>query len=188
MNNGVNTRNSGGGTLLTKRFLVADLFDVSRAYGFDKGYIVLSSHGTEFIGRTETNNGVQGFYDNPLVVPNEANTISISQIGAQTAQYRANPWYASQNLFKLMPTFVMNKLHALFMIAVINKQLSVYSGYANFPKGEDIRNIELELPVTNDGIPDYNFMQTFIKSQEKLLMQRLDKFRQLQIDTTKAVI
>ena len=162
-----------------REFKVGDLFDVSGTHGFDKGDIVLSSHGTEFIGRTETNNGVQGFYDDPFVAPNEANTISISQIGAQTAQYRRNQWYASQNLFKLIPKFDMHERHALFLIGFINKGLSIYSGYSHFPKVVDIADMQLLLPVTQAGQPDYGWMSSYIRELEDQRIRELDTYLQV---------
>lgn len=160
-------------------FKVGDLFDVSGTHGFDKGDIVLGARGTEFIGRTEINNGVQGFYDDLFVAPNEANTISISQIGAQTAQYRRNQWYASQNLFKLLPKFDMHERHALFLLGFINKGLSIYSGYSHFPKIVDIADMQLVLPVTQDGQPDYGWMSSYIRELENQRIRELDTYLQV---------
>lgn len=160
-------------------FKVGDLFDVSGTHGFDKGDIVLSTHGTEFIGRTEINNGVQGFYDDLFISPNEANTISISQIGAQTAQYRKSVWYASQNLFKLLPKFDMKERHALFLIGFINKGLSIYSGYSHFPKIIDISDMPLMLPVTQDGQPDYGWMSSYIHELENQRIRELETYLQV---------
>src|SRR5699024_10408070 len=63
------------------------------------------------------------------------------------------------------------------------------SGYVGYPTLKRLTQIDtMLLPVTQDGQPDYGWMSSYISELEKLVMQRLDKFRQLQIDTTKAVI
>lgn len=148
----------------------------------------MSGDGVEFIGRTEENNGIQGYYNDQFIAPNDRNTISISQIGAQTAQYRSKPWYASQNIFKLKPRFELNERRALFLLTLLNKQLSVYDGYSSFPKLRDIKDFDVDLPVTLGNQPDYDFMETFITAQEKLAIQRLSEFRKQQIKVTKAII
>ena len=57
----------------------------------------------------------------------------------------------------------MNKYTGLFITCLLRQERYRYS-YGRAYKLDSIRNTELRLPVTSDGIPDWQWMENYIKS------------------------
>lgn len=187
------TREIRGGTLLTKRFLVTDLFILknTKAYNELPDDMVLSSNdnaNVPFVTTQLNNNGIVGFSELPPLNPGNRITYSDTTTG-DAIFYQPNAYIGRSHVIYMEPNFDgFDKYVAMFVMSLIRKQTSGHFDYGKKLNKQAMYDMILELPITVDGTPDYDFMQTFIRAQEKLVMQRLDKFRQLQIDTTKAVI
>lgn len=176
----------GGGTLLTKRFAPLELFKVYRGTRITTsnrviGDVPLVTAGSENMGITEyIDNPEQTLFNDTIDV-----SLTIDMFGnCFTRDYEFN---ADDNILVLQNK-ALNKLHMLFINSVFQKALHAQFNYGSQFRLHSLDALTIELPVTNDGTPDYDFMQTFMRAQEKLVMQRLDKFRQLQIDTTRQII
>lgn len=126
-------------------------------------FVQKSSDTYEFIGRTQTDYGLQGYVKKLDSKPNKAHCISISQIGAIHAQLRQKEWYSSQNMFILKPN--IEKLFNQWLIVVINRVLSKYSGYSSYPTLSSLKEEIILLPTCNNQI-DFEFMDTFIAELE----------------------
>lgn len=156
------------------------MYEIKTSKSIDEGKVVLSAiqlpNHFEFVGRTREKNGVKGYAVIDGMLPNEANTISISQIGTITAQIRKNKWYASQNIFVLRP---MDCRYLSFaFLASINKALSgtFSDGYANYPTLEKLKALSIILPQTADGQIDFAFMNNLVNELEKLHLCRLETY------------
>ena len=153
-----------------QEFKISELFEVGTVKGFDEGKLSLfekkQSDFIEFIGRTRNNNGVKGYLKRLEVEPNLENVISVSQIGTVVAQIRVNKWYASQNIFILNQKDLLLNLSPLYLTAVINKSLGVFSdGYSNYPTLESLKKLTIQLPTIkqNDkSLIAFDFIETFI--------------------------
>ena len=135
---------------------------MSTSKGYDAGkmkFVNKTNDTFEFIGRTKDNYGVQGFVEKLNTQPNDAETISVSQVGAVHAQIRKNKWYSSQNIFVLTPN--CKKLINLLVVTAIDKTLINYGGYS-YPTLQMLKEHVIELPIKNDRI-DFEFMDTFIQ-------------------------
>ena len=130
----------------------------------------------EFVGRTRENNGVKGYTSISSMLPNEANTISISQVGTITAQIRKNQWYASQNIFILKPK--KSKYLSLGVLTAINKVLSsTYSdGYSNYPTLEKLNALSISLPEKFKGEIDIDFIDNFVRELERARLRELEAY------------
>ncbi len=53
---------------------------------------------------------------------------------------------------------------------------------------EEFRKIKVNLPVFKNNIPNYDFMQTFIRAIEKLVIKDIVLFAERKIKATKSVI
>lgn len=126
-------------------------------------FVQKSTDTYEFIGRTQTDYGLQGYVKKLDSKPNKAHCISISQIGAIHAQLRQKEWYSSQNMFILKPN--IEKLFNQWLIVVINRALSKYSGYSSYPTLSSLKKEIILLPVCNNQI-DFEFMDTFVAELE----------------------
>lgn len=158
------------------------MFEIHIASSIDEkrldliNYKIIGSY--EFVGRTRDNNGIKGYtksiINNKI---NEPNTISISQVGTITAQLRTNLWYASQNIFKLIPKNNESRLISLFLVGVIDLMLSKkYSpGYSNYPTLTSLNNDYIKLPIKNNKI-DFNFMETIVAELEAQRVAELEAY------------
>lgn len=143
-------------------YRIGELFEVSTSKGYDAGkmnFVSKSRNRFEFIGRTKDNYGVQGFVEKLNTSPNNAETISVSQVGAVHAQIRKNKWYSSQNIFVLNPIY--KELINLLVATAIDKILVNYGGYSSYPTLQTLKEHVIQLPTKNGEI-DFEFMESFV--------------------------
>lgn len=161
-------------------FRLGDLFEVEGSRSTDAGTLHLTSDDAfPFIGRTSTNNGIQGFCGNLGFPANSAGEISISQVGTIDAQWRGTPYYTSQNIVRCRAKRTHLSLQAgLYIIAILKKHLSGFVGYTT-PKAIDIKKFEIKLPVTdvsantNTPEPDWEYMENYIKTIERKYIDQI---------------
>ena len=183
-----------------KKFKLEDLFDIKTTKSANKNKIKVINKGTfEFIGRSSVNNGVQGYVEKLGYEPNEENTLSIVQVGKTCCLYRDKKWYASQNIFKLIPKFDhLNKIH-YFITTIIDKNLIYYEPAYVCPKLSDLKDLEIELPISStidpthkyhpEGyIPDWQFIETYMKALEKTVIKEVVDYKNDFINKAKEVI
>lgn len=163
-----------------KEFKLTQLFDIETCKGLDTINIDLvdkerDDYIYEFIGRTNTEYGLQGFIQKQDFSFNEAGSITISQVGTITAQYRYFDYYTSQNIFKLTPLVNdLNKKHMLFLVCAINKKLLEYTGYSSFPTIKSLQKKYILLPE-KDGEPDWPFMEEYISFIENRYIDKIEE-------------
>ena len=153
------------------------MFAISTSRGYDAGkmnFVQKSTDTYEFIGRTQTDYGLQGYVKKLDSKPNKAHCISISQIGAIHAQLRQKEWYSSQNMFILEPN--IEKLFNQWLIVVINRALSKYSGYSSYPTLSSLKEEIILLPTCNNQV-DFEFMESFIAELEAERIAELEAER-----------
>lgn len=168
-----------------KIFKLEDLFMISISLSVDKtAFEFDDSYDIDFIGRTSINNGIQGKLYELKYAPNEAGTYSVTQIGTKVCQYRENRWYASQNIFKLVPLDnAMNKA-SKFLTTVITQALKcTYSDdtYSSYPTLKSLRQQEIKLPVDDNGEPDWVSMEDYMKQIEQKAAKKLELFHKEKI-------
>lgn len=168
-----------------KIFKLEDLFMISISLSVDKtAFEFDDSYDIDFIGRTSINNGIQGKLYELKYAPNEAGTYSVTQIGTKVCQYRENRWYASQNIFKLVPLDnAMNKA-SKFLTTVITQALKcTYSDdtYSSYPTLKSLRQQEIKLPVDDNGEPDWVYMEDYMKQIEQKAAKKLELFHKEKI-------
>lgn len=114
--------------------------------------------------------------------PNEPNTITATVIGNyKYVKFQKEPYYCSQNINKLTPNMqiikIWNDKIACFMIANIQKFVSLYNGQQGGYKLEDIINHSIRLPIKNNQI-DFDFMEDFISELEAYHISELEAYLQ----------
>ena len=75
----------------------------------------------------------------------------------------------------------------LFVVAAINKLQILFTDYL-VNATDKLPSLEIKLPVTSSGSIDYHFMETYIRAQEKLAIQRVKDWRDKEIATTKSIV
>ena len=140
-------------------FLLTDIFSIDIAKSADIGS--LDNGDTIFVGRTDINNGVQGF-----VAPKDitkGNCITISMVGTNIALWQEKDFQASQNIAILRGS-ELNRYKALFICTLINFEIKLKYSYGRTIRKDDLERTIIKLPINHKGEPDFEFMENYIKS------------------------
>lgn len=144
-----------------------ELFRLDRLFTVKKGKRVTKAQrtpgATRFIGASEKNNGITDMCDlepifeaHCLTVPYNGNSVGI-------AFYQDKPFFASDDVQVLVPKSDMSRWSMLFVAAMIRFERSRFSyGYKwNMAR---MKRTEVKLPVTPEGEPDWNYMESVMRS------------------------
>lgn len=148
-----------------QEFKVGDYFDVYLSSGdlkidaCEPGKIPLVSSGA-------TNNGIVGYIDEKgdgKAQIFKANSITVDMFC--NAFYQNNDYYAVSHgrVNILYPKFKCNPLIGCFICSVINNERFKYS-YGRAVYSDEISRMVINLPTTSGNVPDFNFMENYIKS------------------------
>ena len=176
-----------------KKFRVGDLFETVNNNGMQvpTGANIpsqeLKSGTVPRISVTGVNNGVVGYYDSThknYKVYN--NFISVNFLG--NAFYQENNASLGMQVHCLkLKNKELNKYLALFLVMIINKLTTSYS-YVNQLSSTSITQLQLPLPITSEGTPDFDYMEDYMKEITKLAAKRVEKLKeekpQTKIDTS----
>ena len=133
----------------------------------------LSEGDIPFVGRSSVNNGFQGLYQVSESKIVKKNCITVSMVGEPRAFYQPYDFTCSQNILVLRNE-ILNKDISKFLISIINNYLiSKGFGYG-YPVGLNrvIKN-KLMLPVDSQGQPNWQFMEDYIKQEQKQQAQKI---------------
>lgn len=142
-----------------KEFLLSDYFDiVAGKYHYPNEYDIGD---TPYISASNENNGVAQKID--LVADFHGNCIVTGKVGC-TAFYQPNDFCATSDVNVFYPRFRLNERIGLFIVTVINFNENYKWGYGRQCRVGDSKEIIVKLPSTADNIPDWDFMEQYIKS------------------------
>ena len=155
-----------------KKFKIGELFECNIAKSLDFGK--LEKGNTIFIGRTSTNNGVQGEVNaSPC---EKGNCITVSMVGDNRAFYQSKEFAASQNIL-ILRNKRLNEKNGLFFAALINSLLAKYN-YSNTVKKKEFISETIPLPVTPEGTPDFDYMENYMKNLTEKAEKKLSNIPQ----------
>ena len=122
------------------------------------------NNAVNFVARTESNNGVSARVK-PVEgkEPQPAGLITCAGGGSVLSTFlQEEPFYSGRDLYLLIPLQPMSKLAKLFCITVIkaNRYRYSYGRQANVT----LPFLELMLPATQEGKPDFQFMEKYMKA------------------------
>lgn len=187
------------GQVKFKTFYVADdkknkrhngVFNVKNSHNILQSSIVAGSGTTPYVTAGEGNNSIYAYisYDEDQI--EEGNAI---MIGGKTmvVTYQAEDFFSndSHNLvLYAKDDKLRNELIQLFMVASLNKSLKpIYSWGDSISKTKIVKD-KLQLPVTDSGSIDYQFMETYIRAVEKLIVQKVYDWRAKEVEATKSIV
>ena len=150
-----------------KEFRPGDLFsEMHKAEAHVKGelecYDVPLDNTIRFVSRTEMNNGCDCYVlNNSLSGIEKANAIAIGDTTA-TCFYQGEDFVCGDHMVICRADWI--NLHtALFIISILKQEKYKYS-YGRAFKMELISNTMLKLPTAADNTPDWDYMESYIKS------------------------
>jgi hypothetical protein len=160
-------------------FKLSDLFEIVSTKSLDSNAIDFTKTGINFVGRTFENNGIQGKIQKRNFEPNKPFTITATVIGNyKYVKYQTEPYYCSQNINKLTPKSIIKKWNekiAYYLMASLQKFVSLYDGQQGGYKLEDIKKHKIYLPTKNGKI-DFEFMESFIAELEAERIAELEAY------------
>lgn len=148
-----------------KEFFISGLdgiFNISSSKsGIDKNKISDSNDykRTPYITRTDTSNGISMFIDEQAKELDDGNCITIG-LDTQTVFYQDYPFYTGQNI-QVLRYDEMSKESALFITAMLKVQMEKFNWGGNGATLGRLSRTKIMLPVTDDGKPDYEFMEQY---------------------------
>lgn len=138
-----------------------------------------------FITAGEADTGISAFIGNNVEIF-KANTTTIDMFGS--AKYR-NYDYGGDDHIAVVHTEKLDKYASIFVTSAIHK--SSYTGkfsYARNFYAKDADELDIFLPIKNNGEEDYNFMQVFISAIQKLVIKDVVEYADRKIEATLQVI
>jgi len=149
-------------------FKVSDIFDVKYGVNLELNACVEcqknDSDAIHFVARTAENNGVTAYVTKiENLNPQPAGLISVAGGGSVLSTFLQNePFYSGRDLYTLKAKTNISDATKMFIITVIeqNKYKYSYGRQAN----KTLPDLILRLPIDGKGIPDWQFMEDYIKS------------------------
>jgi hypothetical protein len=136
------------------------LFDIKKGQRLTKETMKIGD--TPFIGAIDANNGQR---QRVSAKPNhEGNTITVTYNGSVAeAFYQPVPYRASDDVNVLYPKFPLNKYVGMFLCVLIRREKFRYN-YGRKWHLDRMNETTMRLPVTEEGKPDWLFMEDYVKS------------------------
>lgn len=180
-----------------KEFKIGDLYNKvtleKKAFNKrkDSRQIPDSQYCLPLVNAKHGDNGIM-YYGDPKIFDSVEMTIDIVQNGAiATGDVYPQP----QRTGILWDAYLIQASHhqdnaetLMFFSAVIAKSIKKKYTYDNKAYWELVKEDDIILPITASGEIDYKFMETYIRAQEKLAIQRVKDWRDKEIATTKSIV
>ena len=170
-----------------REFNFVEIFDIQKGF-YNKKPPCFDEGNIPFIGASDSNNGITGFTDYRTIEANskigygknepierkifKGNAICVTNNGSvgyayyQTADFTCthdvNPLYLLDR--------ELNQYIAMFLIACIEKQRVCFT-YARKWRPKRMVSSKIMLPVTADNQPDWDFMEAYMRQQEKSILK-----------------
>ena len=142
-------------------FKLGNIFQIEIAKSSDIGS--LDEGDVKFLGRTDTNNGVQGFVNVDESKITSGKCITVSMVGTNVALWQPEEFAASQNIATLR-NVDLEIYNALFICALLNMDMKQKYSYGRTVSKEKLQNTIIKLPISADNSPDWKFMENYVKS------------------------
>lgn len=156
------------------QFPIGDLFDIVKGTRLTKAD--MKDGDIRFIGASSVNNGITAHISNNEKI-HPSNTITISYNGSVgEAFYQDQPFWASDDVNVLYPKFNMNFYIAMFLIPLLKAVGKKYAFIDKWKK-EDMEKDYIRLPLDVNRAPDWNYMETHMKTIETETRIALNNFQ-----------
>lgn len=149
------------------------IFNISSTKsGIDKNKILEYKGSIPYITRSNINNGIDMFIGEKQEERyriNKGNVITIG-LDTQTVFYQSNDFYTGQNIQVLENRF-LNKEIALFLIPLLKIQMEKFSWGSTGATLTRLNRSKILLPINEAGNPNWQFMENYIKQEQKAQRQ-----------------
>ena len=153
-------------------FKITDLFEIYGSKTTPRSKLEKIGIGKyPYITTQATNNGIAGYYD---YFTERENCLTIDSAVLGTCFYQNENFSASDHVEILKPKFDLDKNLAIFLCAIINKNIEIY-GYSYTKKRSQtaIKKEKIYLPIDKFKKLNFDLMSNFIKEIQKSHTQKL---------------
>ena len=168
-------------------FRLEELFNIEKTSGFDSDRLV-DGNEYDYITRKSCDQGIlksTGRVDGEEI--NAAGTWSLDLL-QMNFFYRTKPWYAGQFVRKITPKMPMSELVSHFFTGIMNKQKKHLRSVLVREVDATFKSSKVMLPVTPSGLPDYGYMETFMRAVQKLVVKDVADFAAKRVSETKKCV
>lgn len=145
-----------------KWFRYDEIFDIRKGKRLTKENMTEGS--IRYIGAIDSNNGLSAYIGNDSQL-HQGNTISVSYNGSiGFAFYQEKEFWATDDVNVLYPKFLLNRYIAMFLCHLIEREQYRFC-YGRKWDLEAMNKSKIKLPVTQEGTPDWQYMEDFVKDQ-----------------------
>ena len=147
-------------TTTWKPFELQQLFELKKGKRLTKADMTIGD--TPYIGSTDSNNGITARVGQKAI--HAGGTISVAYNGSVAETfYQSVPFWATDDVNILYPKFEITPAIGLFLSTIIRQEKYRY----NYGRKWDLERMNvstINLPVTATGEPEWEFMETYIRS------------------------
>ena len=168
-----------------KFFKLSNIFEIKNLKSIDKNKLKGDNGSIPYISQTGLNNGVIGFVcDHGIEKLNSGNCISIG-MNTQVVRYREKDFYSSKDMICIRNNY-LNKYIACFIFPILEKILQKKFNYSYMAIAKRISKVEIKLPSTSDGKPDWEFMESYIRERyREVVQERIEELKKKKPDVPK---
>lgn len=171
-----------------KKFKIKDLFEIRKVYG--KPMSEYPAGDTPYVTGAQDNNGVIGYVTAPPEAISEGECISVDPIKG-FACWQPSPFVGrgfSGASINLLYNDNLTETTALYVCTAIEKVSTAVAAYTNLFNSDRLANAEISLPVTTEDVPDWDYMERYVRAIEKIVIKDVVDFKDAMIMKTKAVV
>ncbi|WP_029906323.1 restriction endonuclease subunit S [Mycoplasmopsis opalescens] len=171
-------------------YRIGDLFEVNSSKKiFHANYINIwdnkEDNNFPYVVRKTLDNGIRGYIKEDQKYLNPGNTLSFAQ-DTFIVFYQKSAYFTGNKVKVLNPKFaIFNEKIGEFIVSMLQNELCNLS-WGNGSDVNMIKSFTILLPTTNNQI-DFEFMETFIKAIQKLVIKEVVNFKDKKIQATKEV-
>lgn len=153
-----------------KFFKLSDIFEIKTSKCIHENGLKQGAGTIPYVTRTSLNNGVLKFVCSQGIEKlNPGNVITIG-VDTQTVFYQKQAFYCGNKVLSLSSENV-DQYIGVFIAGILDQIVKKKYSYGYGATLTRIKNLEIKLPSTPDGNPDWEFMESYIREQYREVIQ-----------------
>ena len=153
-----------------KFFKLSDIFEIKTSKCIHENGLKQGAGTIPYVTRTSLNNGILKFVCSQGIEKlNPGNVITVG-MDTQTVFYQKQNFYCGRDILSLSNT-IMNQYIGIFIVGILDQIVKKKFSYGYCASLTRIKNLEIKLPSTPEGKPDWEFMESYIREQYREVVQ-----------------
>lgn len=154
-----------------KPFILGDIFEIKMSKSINSNKLNSTPGNIPYITRTGLNNGILKFVcEQGIEKLNPGNVITIG-VDTQTVFYQKQAFYCGNNVLSLSSENV-DQYIGIFIAGILDQIVKKKYRYGYGATLTRIKNLEIPLPITSDGKPNWDMMEAYIKDRMACVKQQ----------------